>query len=428
MNKTVFKLEENLILPLIIVFWLILSTLYILHTPHYFRTHDFNPLVDYTKYILDHKSFPSPTYNYVTYHPPLYFLINFFVLLCFNGDNLLHIEVVRFLSVFYGAITISLIYGALSEIGLKKSAIILALLLTITTPAFIFVFTTYNNDSLLVLLTVSILVFSYSLYNTWSLSDAIALLITCICALYTKYTSLWCFLVIILFCIKDFILNKRFEVNRIKLISIFLIAFIFFTPWMILHNYHHTKKLFPTSFESKIIHKTNILESIKTVSGILNFSSEVLEKNLSSPWAYPGFHAAHPETKRDNYFSFAFVTSIIGEFIFTAPCVIFIWFIFIVHLLLGVFSLNEIFKSRISKFAIFIIATTYLIHILFCAKLYYPVYGSYIDFRYIAWCYFPWAILYSILLDKSKISRALCLAGIIVQIFIILTVKGTASL
>lgn len=423
MNLSSGLSKEKIVLYIIPALWMLLAFTYMSRTLNDHRSHDFDMQVAYTEYIVASNKFPPVDFSYITYHPPLYYFINSTIMKSLNSDRALHIYVVRLMSILYGAITLSVIAYLLLQATKSFAAQIITLFFVGTTPKFVFLFSTYNNDSLATMLCISIIALSYNLYRKWSNMKVLFLLILCTLAVYAKYTSIWCFGVISLICLKEILFLKVPPKNNFKLIGIFIFSVILFLPWAIFHNYHYSHKLFPFSFESLLSRDLTILQHLKNASTLLNIDRYDVWKD---PWAHPGWDILPPNTKKVNYFSFVFLTSTIGEYIFLAPHAVVIFGLLFIRFLIGLLTYLEFFKSEINRLAISVIFLTYLTHIYFASKSIIPVIGCYMDFRLIAWTFAPWAILYSsVLTNKSKLIKAIFIIGIIFQIYILMTVEGT---
>lgn len=421
-----------------IIFWVLVSLFYIARTPFDHRTHDFWGHLQYTEYIVRHNKFPSPYELSHSYYPPLYYsiaaLINPDVLKFDDVDKLAHINPVRYMSVLYGAITLWIIGIALQEFNLSPFLQLILLLFISTTPKYVFVFATYNNDSLLTMLSVAALVLSYKLYKGWSWKFAIWLLVVATASLYTKYTSIFYLFPVAILCFKNFLLNDISTHRRKKILSILIMSIVLFTPWMYYHNYLSTKKLFPANQDgAKYNLNPSLAEISKTLSTVLKIPIvQYTPLEWSEPWSYPTLDQppdiASPATKSYDYLSFVFVTSVIGEFKFTEPGEIFIWVILAIHLLMYLLSIVQVFKSEITKLSGVFIVLSHLMHLINIARGNLPVWGALMDFRYISFTWLAWAILHASVLANEKnwqfkISRILIL-GIIVQVYILMTVEG----
>ena len=183
------------ILVICVSVWLFIAYFYILRTPFDHRTHDMWGHVFYTQYIVGNKKLPKPYEQPVlggqTIQPPLYYLICSFVkpaLIHNKSED--HINAVRYLSIFFGALSLLVIGIFLNAVSKNQYAKLVSLLFIETTPKFAFVFSTYNNDSLNTFLWITVTTLSYFLYINFSVRKAIILFMFITAALYTKGTSI----------------------------------------------------------------------------------------------------------------------------------------------------------------------------------------------------------------------------------------------
>lgn len=439
-NKNVIKIA--------LIAWLIIAGIYISHTPHSDRSHDFAGHVEYTEIIYNKHRFPKPLEGWETYHPPLYYLINSFLSpvklntekmeMLHKGEFRIglerHINLVQYMSVVYGAIALWLIAWFLPKITENTMSQLLTLLFICTTPRYVFVFSTYNNDSLATVLCIGMIVLSYKLYLSWSWKVAIGLLIVTTAGIYTKYTTVFCMIVICLICCRSLLKQKLPDLFQTRIITIFILSIVLFTPWMFFHNHYYTGKLLPVMWEDKINKRLNINEIKNTLSTV--FKDPLLQKSNNpegtrewdDPWAH-GYDC--PTTKQHDYPAFVFVTSILSEYVFVKPSVKFIWAILWIHLLAYIIGGLEIFKSNLTKLSVWFILLSHTIHIVNIARITIPVYGCFMDYRYLSWNWIPWSILYvSALSNKSYrawILNKAMIIGIIIQIFILSTIAGTGT-
>src|SRR3989338_11163834 len=141
-------ISNRTLLEIVIAVWLIIASLYLIHTPLDHRNHDYGHHLFYTEIISKEHSFLKPYDGTETYQPPLYYLVNSFIAPeSIKSDKISHSNYVRVLSVVYGSITIFLLFCLLKEAFYNPVFCLFPLLFLITTPKFVFVFSTYNNDS-----------------------------------------------------------------------------------------------------------------------------------------------------------------------------------------------------------------------------------------------------------------------------------------
>ena len=430
--------NKGISLKVVLVTWAILATIYFHHTPPGERALDTEGHIEYTGIICNECRLPKPYDGHETYHPPLYYLINSFIVpVSPNKEKMAslhtgdlpgglekHINYVQALSVCYGAIALWIVAWFLQTVTQDTPLQILVLLFIATTPKFVFVFSTYNNDSLVTLLCIAVTALSYKLYHKWCWKYAVFLLMTATAAVYTKYTSLFCMAVIVLMCCKNLLRRKLPGLIEKRIISTIALSIILFTPWMIFHNYHYTGIPITFNFNGDINRQLAFSQIKKTFSTVIkNPLTEKFPHEWDKPWAHS---YECPETKHHDYLASSFVNSIIGEYEFIKPGVNYIWSILWLHLLGYIIALTQIFKSNITKAAACFIFFTHLINLASIALLNTPINPCFLDYRYICWSWIGWGILYaSASSNKSILSRILngaLIIGISIQIYFLLTV------
>ena len=415
-------IANKTILIIVLGLWILIVAIYLNNTPLETRSHDWDAHLQYTEIIVNQHHLPKPYEGYHTYHSPLYYLIISAILPPqFRTDPANHHRFARVLSVVFGVLTIVIMAWGIERLTKDKFVELLVLLFITTTPKFVITFSTYNNDSLSTLLCVLVMAICYQLYKNWSWKLAIKLLVVATASIYTKYTSVFCFAVIFLICCKNLLQQKFSGLIQIRIIVILLLSTVLFTPWMVFHNYQYTGKLVPTSFDSKINPQFNLGEINNTLSTVFkNPLSNQFPHEWDAPWAHP---YERPETKQHDYPAFVFVTSVLSEFILQTPNINFIWTILWIHLFAYILGIREIFRSTITKLSAYFILLSHLIHIVNISRVTVPVFGCFMDFRYICWTWAAWAILYaSAFSNKSEwswILSRLLVIGIFIHIYIL---------
>lgn len=422
---------------LVSMIWLILSYLYLLHTPIDHRVHDMWGHVDYSMIITRQHRFPKPQEGHETYHPPLYYLINTALTTKWwmgkeiKIDRNQHVKDVRYLSVLYGELALLIMVWFLQKMKVTSFQGLLILLFIATTPKFMFVFSTYNNDSLETLLCMAVIALSYSLYLKWSNKLGIVLLIVATAGLYTKYTMIACIVTVSLITLKNLWRWKIPNENSIKIVRILILSIILLFPWLYFHNYRITGKLFPSNVDRKL--SRNFQESIHLLTQVIKIPIiQFREHEWDEPWIYPTdggpIKGAHQATKNYDFLSFIFVNSIIGEFKFHKPEPVFTWIIFYIQLVVYFFGLREILRSDICKSSFALLMFSHLMLLFYVARFRLPA-GCNMDYRFICWNWVGLAVLYAsaILNNKSnalRIFSSLLFFGIIIHVYILMTVRG----
>lgn len=428
MTGNLFKLSNKTILIIITICWGLTSVLYQAHTKAERRSHDFAGHLYYSSTIANEGRLPKHFESYETYHPPLYyFLCSLVAKDSFLGNIGTHVHYVRCLSALFGLVTLLLIFhltGLVTNNGLCR---LIILLFTMTTPKFVFMFSTYNNDSLSTLLCVALLVVSYKLYLRWSRILALVFLLVCTAGFYTKYTFIWCAFVIFIFCIGGIISDKKSARNLINLILLFAISFSMFVPW-IYYSYKSTGKLFPMTMGKNIYKNPNINDVKNTLSTVLKFP---IKKDFFKEWRYPWVYSDSdkPYGKAYDYFAVVFATSIIGEYTFTKPHESYVWIILLIHFLIYLFAIKNSLNTRLTAISLLIIISIHLLHIYLIGLIRVPVWLACMDFRFIAWSWACWSVLYASICSKESkplrlFSNFIMLIATVIQTYILITLEG----
>lgn len=414
-------------LLLIVFVWLLLSINFINTIPFTYCSNDTIRHKEYTEVIIKEHRLPKPYEKLLTYHPPLYYLLNSYFLTVsgMNQDQDKHEKFVRILSSIYGVISLIIIFKFLSLVSKNEFLNLIVTLFIGTTPRFFFTFNSYSNDSLSTLLCLITMVLSYKLSNKWSPAYMISLLLVSTAAIYTKYTSIWCIGIILIICLKDIFLKLKLPSrNQLTVFSILSLSLLLFTPWAFFHNYKYTKQWIPfRSIDEVYILKTfNFSEHIKTLKEISTPPFFNIQK-WSSPLVYP---SGGPATKNNDYLSYTFITSVTGEYTFFEPNVIFIWLILLIHLIVYIISFKEIFSTAINKIAFSFILLSHLVHVINLLRLKTPLkyIGYFMEYRFILWSILGWAVLYASRGNKSESFIFILIIGIVVNSYFLINAVG----
>ena len=429
------------ILITVLALWLVIATAYLIRTPYDHRQHDIEGHIQYVQTIISEHRFPKSHEAFESHQPPLYYLISSFIApvslskekmdVLYNGhcpsEIKKHLLSVQFFSILYGAIALWIIGLLLQNVTDDKIAQLLALLFIATTPKFVFVFSTYSNDSLATLLAIAIVFISYKLYLNWSWTLAGVLLAVATVGIYTKYTIVFCMTIISLICLKNLLQKKSWDITQKRIIAIFALSAVLFSPWMVFHIYRHTGLPIVVGCEDKINRNFSPREIANTFRAFVKIPLiQQTTHEWDDPWAHPSPDS--PLTKMYDYFAFSFITSIIGEFMFYVPSARFIWVLLFIHLFARISAFKEIFKNNITRLAAAFIFLSYALQI-FIVSFMKLIDGSVEDYRYICCSWIGWAVLYASTLSRksswSWISRVIFILGIIIQIYFLMLVKGS---
>ncbi len=420
------NINNRTVIEIVIAIWIMVAVGYLTHTPLSDRTHDVAGHLEYTKIIFSELRLPHPNEGWETFQPPLYYLINSLIAPPHNIlEALHHIIYIRYLSIFYGLISILVIAWFLMKVDISPFFRMLILLFIVTTPKFVFLFSSYNNDSLATMLGISILAVGYKLYLNWSWKFLLVLFLLSTAAIYTKLTTLGPIAVIIGFSFFGLLVLKLPKIKLLSIIAVLILSILSLFPWLYFHNYANTGKFFTNTNSNQ----KNL--PLKTLKKVLKIPILQWSKNeWKEPWAYPVvYEKPHRSTKSYDYLSFVFVTSVIGEHYFYSPSVTLIWLVLWIHLIVGLIAIVRIFSSETVVLpATFVILLSHLIHLVHVSSHNYPVWGSYSDYRYICWNVVAWAVLFGYAL-KTRYKLFLVTTSIIfliaipIHIYILLTVS-----
>ena len=283
------------------------------------------------------------------------------------------------------------------------------------------IFWSYNNDSLAILFCTLLIFLSYKLHKNYSWQIFVLLMFIATAGLYTKYTVIFCVVTIMAIVItasaKNFQTKRSIGKNNICIIISLALALASLCPYLILHNYHHTGKLFPSNFENRTITTLDFTQLQSGLNLILAplLRFEDVKRSWSVPWVY--------EDKKPDYWSFIFVTSVIGEYKFFAPSINIVFILLWLHLITYVIAIKEIFRSQVTKLAGFSLLLSQLCMFIFV--FYSPSGGCTMDYRYIAWVWIPLAVLYGSALSNknsfpSKLLSWVMLLSILISIYFLL--------
>lgn len=436
--------NKNSYIGLTVLFWLIIGFSYLDHTPYNHRSHDFNGHITNTSILINEKRLYKP-YDLTapggeTFQPPLYYLISsLFEREAFNIEQTKHINFIRSISVIYGAISLVFMGNVLNIISTNTIAKFLSLILIASTPKFAFVFSTYNNDSLVTMLCIGIISLLYCSYKEWTKSTGLKFFFFLTATLYTKITSFFCIGAIIFYYCRSLFQFKKPSENEIKVLKIVLFSFIAFSPWVIFNNYIPTGKMFPSGpYHESIASRKPTVDRILALPGIVFRYNKLIKTNpdytheWEKPWVLPSWQTIPPETKRYDYLGSVFITSIIGEYVFTSPTVEIVWFLLFVNFIICLSSLYFLIKNKGDYLNFFKVITLVAV----CEQLIslipflpdVPNQGL-IDFRYIAWLWVAWGVFHlNSLINSSgylkKFLYLVFLIGVLLNIYTLQTIEG----
>lgn len=416
------------------IIWLVIGSYHVNRTRNDFCSHDYGGHIQYTETIVKQGRLPRPYEFWGAYQLPLYYLIDSFIASSsLKSDKEFHIKCVRYLSVVYGAVALWAIGWFLELIGVTPLIQLLILLFIATTPKFVFIFSTYNNDSLLTMICTLVLSFAYRLNIQYSRNLAIALFLVSAAGMYVKHTYFVFFLpAVIGLCCINILRGKFLAKNQVQIVKILLASLILIIPYLSLHYYKETGKFLPSNneFSQKQDPCGANVPLLDRVFRIPVLTSSPHE--WDEPWVNPHWNWCSPSTKRNSYLSFVFITSVIGEHTFRIPETSVIWVMLLIHLIITLFALRYVLVSDISKLAGLVVLFSHILHIAsmgYFLKTMGWLPPASMDYRYISWNWIAWAALYSFSLQEqtnklSKILSKILIIGIIVHLYFLTTVVG----
>jgi len=363
------------------VAWALVGFYYILSTPANVRSHDFFGHVQYTSVIGEQHRIPNFNEGWETFQPPLYYLVN--SLVPFQGHD--HVFLVRLLSLFYGACGLWLITLTLAAhpLDFRLSALISGFIAS--TPTYFFLFTTYDNDSLAMFLSMALIICAYQALHSprpWPWVTLTAILSGA--SLLTKYSSAPVLAYAATYSV-GLAAMKMVSRKRAAILVLALgLGAACLVPWLYLHSYKQAGSPWATNFP---------------------WSDPVLV--VASPLKALGLppiqqFALRPRAAAHEYvWLFAFYSSIFGEYDFSLSAA-FLWLVLAVHLVVDTMAVVAGFRTRRSRWVSLALLGAALIPLpLFIRHPQYLV----ADYRYRAWTWVIWALAYRNLLVNPGIFR-----------------------
>lgn len=397
--------------------WALVAVLYIARSPGGAFAHDFPGHRQYTQILALEHRLPHPREGVECYQPPLYYLLNVLLLPRAAG----HIFIVRVVSVLYGVLTLGLVAGILRRLEVPDETQFLALGLLATTPAFLFLFTTYNNDALATLISVAMLAVAYELFAHWKPRNLILLGALAGIGVYVKLTAL-VLLAVLMIVLAFLSLTHRWPFRRFwKVGGVLLAAACLLIPWLIGHNLRLTGRLFPSPPDYEPFAPLRLpagpLRTLLTPPGW-----------TAGEWADPFTHMWDATgNKNSSYVAYLFLTSIFGEQTLGFFPRAIARALACLHGFLWISASVLAWRSAKGRLAWTLVVLGFG---LWGLILFHTPLACMMDFRYVAWVWLPAAALYSVILSgpgapdrrqgwPSAMAAAM-MSGIVLQSFILL--------
>jgi hypothetical protein len=210
--------------------------------------HDLNGHVDYCQSIARNHALPHPRSGWTTYHPPLFYLFTQpFKPLQENRD--VFIRDVRWASsILFGSLFLICMLGVARTLNLGKLATLFVVGFLITLPSVVQLFASFNSDAMATSLTSLVALSALKFYRARCRRAAVAWGILGVLAgtlaLYTKFTFLFASFALAAFLAMG-LATLRLKARAFWLMGMGALCLLALLPYLYLHNYKSTGKLFP---------------------------------------------------------------------------------------------------------------------------------------------------------------------------------------
>lgn len=432
------KLTNRTILEIVILVFIAVSVSYLVRTNFAYlpgsMCYDCDFHMGFTHTIVNEHRYPKLIESLAVlggqpkafHHPPLYYLINALIAPGSLKENIIiHVNFVRFISMVYGVIALLFIYWAISTLTQDMTAKLLVLLYISTTPKFVNMFASYNNDTLATVLSIAILLLAYKCLQEPLKYKVSYLFPLALGALYTKYTAVFPLVCIITICIVNPI-TKWFPTHKEKRIILILASSILLLlPWIYFQNFSMPNTL-PLGVSNSNPHFPTYEDIENGISRTIRIPFLQLPKEA---WGDPWVHTLdEPATKKSDYWAYTLISYVIGAVVYLTPPVQVIWFLLFIHLVNFLIAIRLSLKTTITRLALAIILLSHVLHLLYL--VYVKFHCASLEHRFIAWNWLLWAILYTNALSNSRFQwfskKSLIAIGIILNIYVV--ANGTGHL
>ena len=290
------------------------------------------------------------------------------------------------------------------------------LLFIATTPAFLFIFTTYNNDSLATVLSIALLVIAYEWMGQGKGWRLLLLGVLATAGLYTKLNAAYPVSTLAVVLIGMGLAGKMPWRRILPAFGALMVGVLLLMPWLIGHNYRLTGLLIPVPADFPLSSEIRLPQSpLRTLLTPPGWSR--------GEWKDPYVHvweSAHH--KKSSYLAFLFDSSIFGEYTFEFLPSAIPWAILLLHACLLTAAFLRANRSPYGVGSMSFIC----LGALFSATLFFRApYAVLMNFRYVSWLWLPGAVLYGTVLassapgarlfSSSSVFRAMMLSGAILQ-------------
>ncbi|MCX5787044.1 MAG: hypothetical protein NTX64_00850 [Elusimicrobia bacterium] len=388
------------LLAVALLAWGIVAGIYLARTPEFVRTHDFPAHRYYADIIMREHRLPAPYEHWETYQPPLYYLLNSVIS---PGDPAGHVFGVRLLSLIYGGLCLVIIDRLLRRFKFAPPVRLLVLLWIATTPKYVMMFTTYNNDALATLLALAAIHSWTRLVDGWNIRQAAILALAGTAAAYTKWNVLG---VLAILAALTLVLAVRRTIAPRQAAVIGLLMLLpgaLLMPWLVLHNQRLTGHLFPHN--SQNFGTIGDFYRLPEPRRVLLAPPPLKSAAWKVPYVNPDDRA---EPKNASYCAYSFVTSIFGEYRFPERLKLLAWLTLAVHLVFMLAALSRVAWKGFTMLSGMGLLAGWGLQAVFLILV--PQITS-MDFRLIAWTWPAWAILFAAALTSGDERRAVFLPG-----------------
>lgn len=392
--------SEVLFLVGLFSMWIFISMNFIITLPKInCFTHDFWGHVNYTNLIYQSKKLPHPYQDLQTYQPPLYYLIN----QIFSPKAQHHVFKVRLASIFYGLIFLFSCHLVLSQWQIPSTIQLLVLFYFMSIPAFVHLFTSYNNDSLAMALAGTITAGSSRFYSQPKILTAILLFLLTALGVYTKYNIILLLITIGMLAWGAFLFRFLTLKKALIIILPLLLGALTILPYLKLHNYESTKKYLPDNAD---IWPLSPFWNIQKNIGFFRFFFKppgISNGEWTDPYAFDSdFHyELSPKlfywTKR-TYLSSIISTSLFGEYNYSKKVPSadkWAWIILWIHILILVHISYREKGIQVMSWFLLLTFFTYALYIRFSHFIF-----NCVNFRFFAWIDIPLCLLVASEINK----------------------------
>lgn len=306
------KMGSKTFYCLLISTWMLLSVSFIVTLPKINRFgYDTWPHIQYSKHIMSAKKLPDPKAGWQTYQPPAYYIINQF----FFPLSRHHTLYVQMASAFYGILFLLACHVVMNHWNISRPVQLASLIYFMSMPAFVYLFTAYNNDALAMAVVAVITAAALSCYRRPTSRGAILLFFLSALGMYTKYNVLLGYVAIGAVLAGALLLRRAGIKKALFILLPLFLGCLTLLPYLRFHVFAQTGHYFlsnPFMPDWNIRHTIGTLRFFLTPPGI-----------TTGEWTYPyafdgNFHVTLEPVMfywtKKNFLSSLLSTSLFGEF------------------------------------------------------------------------------------------------------------------